>query len=252
MDFHSSEGPTVTLNDSQTTYSEDADPSAVFRELARLVYDGDDYGEMYQAVCDAAVLLVDGCHHASIMLDQRGRVTTIAATDDVARHIDQLESETREGPCLDAIHEEAAQLDADLTTASTWPALRERVVTETPVRGMAGFRLVVDDRKVGALNLFSDLPDGLTERSVDQAAVLAAFTSVALIAASHREQARTLREGLASNREIGKAIGLMMAFHRVDDQQAFDILRKASQEMNLKLSEVAGQIVEHHNQRPAT
>ncbi len=250
MDFHSSEGPTVTLNDSQTTYSEDADPATVFRDLARLVYDGDDYEEMYQAVCDAAVHLVDGCHHASIMLEQRGHITTAAATDDIAREVDRLEQETEEGPCVDAIHEETAQLDADLTSASTWPLLRERVVEETPVRGMAGFRLVVDDRKVGALNLFSDHPGALTETSVDQAAVLAAFASVALIAASHQEQARTLRDGLASNREIGKAIGLMMAFHKVDDEQAFAILRKASQHMNLKLSEVAGQIVDHHNQRP--
>jgi GAF domain-containing protein len=231
-------------------YGEDADPASVFRHLARLVYDGDDYGEMYQAICEAAVRLVDGCHHASIMLEQKGRITTAAATDDTARHIDWLEREVGEGPCVDAIHEETAQLDGDLSRTSTWMKLRERVVDETPVRGMAGFRLVVDDRKVGALNLFSDTPDGLTETSLDQAVVLAAFASVVLIAAAHQEQARTLRDGLASNREIGKAIGLMMAFHRVDDEQAFDILRKASQDMNLKLSEVAGQIVDHHNQRP--
>jgi AmiR/NasT family two-component response regulator len=110
----------------------------------------------------------------------------------------------------------------------------------------------VDDRKAGALNLFSDRPNALTRSSVDQAAVLAAFASVALMAATHKEQARTLREGLDSNREIGKAIGLMMAFHKVGDDEAFDILRRASQEMNLKISEIAGQIVHHHNQRPTT
>ncbi len=240
------------LNDMQTMYDEDADPASVFRHLARLVYDGDDYGEMYQAICDAAVRLVDGCNHASIMIEQKGRIQTAAATDDTARYVDRLEREIGEGPCLDAIHEETAQLDDDLSRTSTWARLRERVVDETPVRAMAGFRLVVDDRKVGALNLFSDTPHGLTETSVDQAVVLAAFATVVLVAAAHEEQARTLRDGLASNREIGKAIGLMMAFHRVDDEQAFDILRKASQDMNLKLSEVAGQIVDHHNQRPTT
>jgi AmiR/NasT family two-component response regulator len=72
------------------------------------------------------------------------------------------------------------------------------------------------------------------------------------MAATHKEQARTLRDGLTSNREIGKAIGLMMAFHKVGDEEAFEILRKASQDMNLKLSEVAGQVVHHHNRRPPT
>jgi hypothetical protein len=240
----------IPLNDTQAMYGEGADPATVFRDLARLVYDGDDYGEMYQAICDAAVRLVDGCHHASIMLERKGGITTAAATDDTARHVDRLEREGGEGPCVDAIHEETAQLDGALSRTSTWTKLRERVVDETPVRGMAGFRLLVDNRKVGALNLFSDAPDALTERSLNQAVVLAAFASVVLIAAAHQEQARTLRDGLASNREIGKAIGLMMAFHKVDDGQAFEILRKASQDMNLKLSEVAGQIVDHHNQRP--
>lgn len=228
----------------------DADPAAVFRDLAELVYGGDDYTEMYQALCDAALQLVDGCDHASIMLEKNGRIRTVAATDLVARSIDELEHEIREGPCVDAIHEEAAQLDTDLARGCTWPRLGERIVAATPVRSMAGFRLLVDNRKVGALNLFSDRAHGLTEHSVDQAALLAAFASVSLMAAARKEQAETLREGLESNRAIGKAIGLMMAFHKVTDEEAFELLRKASQDMNLKLSDVAGQVVHHHNQRP--
>jgi GAF domain-containing protein len=241
------------LNPSLNTPVDDGDPGTVFRGLAQLVYTTDDYQEMYQAICDAAVRLVDGCQHASIMLAQQGdAMTTAAASDETARHIDALEREVGEGPCVDAINEEAAQLDADLSQVSTWPRLRERVIDETPVRGMAGFRLIVDQRKVGALNLFSDRPNGLDDASVDQAAVLAAFASVVLIAAANKQQARSLREGLASNREIGKAIGLMMAFHKVGDDEAFEILRKASQDMNLKIREIAGQIVDHHNSRPTT
>jgi GAF domain-containing protein len=237
-------------NEARIERADKGDPGTVFRGLAEVVYAGDDFQEMYQAICDAALHLVDGCHHASIMLQQNGRLFTAAATDETARLIDELEREIGEGPCVDAIHEEAAQLDADLSDGSTWGRLRDRIVAETPVRGMAGFRLVVDDRKVGALNLFSDRPGGLTESSVDQAAVLAAFASVAIIAASHKEQASSLRQGLESNREIGKAIGLMMAFHKVGDDEAFDILRRASQDMNVKISEIAGQVVRHHNSRP--
>lgn len=226
------------------------EPGAVFRGLAELVYAGDDFGEMYQALCDAALHLIEGCDHASIMLARNGNLATAAATDDTARHVDRLERETGEGACVDAIYDEAAQLDADLTSASAWPRLRERILAETPVRGMAGFRLMLGEQKVGALNVFSDRPHALTESSVDQAAVLAAFASVALIAASNQQQARSLREGLQSNREIGKAVGLMMAFHKVDDDEAFTILRRASQDMNVKLAEVAHQVVDHHNRRP--
>lgn len=242
----------TTHNEPRITQAAAGAPGAVFDGLARLVYAADSYAEVYQAICEAALQLVDGCDHASLMVEEHGHLVTAGATDDTARLVDQLEREVAEGPCVDAIREDAAQLDDDLTTASTWPALRERVVAETPVRAMAGFRIVVDDRKVGALNLFGDVPGGLTASSVDQGAVLAAFASVALMSAARQEQARTLREGLASNREIGKAVGLMMAFHKVDDQEAFDILRRASQEMNVKLSEVARQVVDHHNRRPPT
>lgn len=230
----------------------DADPAAVFRHLAALARDGDDDTQMYLALCDAALQLVDGCDHASIMLARNGHARTAAASDDIAHRIEELEHEIGEGPCMDAIHEEAAQLDTNLATGCTWPGLGRRIVAETPVRSMAGFRLLVDNRKVGALNLFSDRPYGLTERSVDQAALLAAFASVSLMAAARKQQAETLAEGLESNRVIGKAIGLMMAFHKVTDDGAFDLLRKASQDMNLKLSEVAGQVVHHHNQRRRT
>jgi AmiR/NasT family two-component response regulator len=84
---------------------------------------------------------------------------------------------------------------------------------------------------------------------VNEGAVVTSFMSVALLAAHKKQAAASLRAGLESNREIGKAVGLMMAFHKVDDQAAFDMLRKASQDMNIKLAEVARQFVAHHNSR---
>ena len=121
------------------------------------------------------------------------------------------------------------------------------MLTQTPVRGMAGFRLVAGQQKTGALNLFSDTAGGLTAKAVDQGIVLASFITVALVASQERQNAQTLKAGLESNREIGKAMGLMMAFHKITDDEAFAMLRSASQDLNLKLAEVARQVVEHHN-----
>jgi hypothetical protein len=228
--------------------SSSADPGTVFSALSELVYAADTYDEIYAEICRAAVSLVAGCDHASLMLSRRGKITTVAASDEIALSIDRMERELHDGPCVDAILEEAGQIDADLTTRCQWPQLAKWVLANTPVRGMAGFRLLVDGSKVGALNLFSDTP-GALEAGVDQAAVLASFTSVALMAASQSEQAAGLRIGIASNREIGKAVGLLMAFHKVNDEQAFEILRKTSQDLNMRLAEVAKEIVDHQNRR---
>jgi GAF domain-containing protein len=217
--------------------------------LAQVVYAPDDLDGVFTQLCRAAPLVVPGCDHASLMLRDSGRFATAAASDETARNIDQAEIELAEGPCMDAILEEAAQVDADLTSHSEWPKLAAWIVAHTPVRGSLGYRLMIGDNKVGALNLFSDTPGALTDVAVDQAAIFAAFASVAVTAARHNERAETLRAGLESNREIGKAVGLMMAFHKISDAEAFQMLRKASQDLNLKLADVAREVLDHHRGR---
>ncbi|GAB2973662.1 GAF and ANTAR domain-containing protein [Nocardioides montaniterrae] len=224
------------------------DGAGAFRALAEVLYRSDTYPEVYEQLCRSAVELVPGCDHASIITLRGGMEPELqAATDDVAALVDRLEGETGEGPCVEAILSQRLEWDPDITHDPTWPMLAERVVRETPVRGMIGCRIVLGERKVGALNLFSDEPDAFSDESVDAAAILAAFASVAVTAAGQKAEARTLREGLASNREIGKAVGLLMATHAVDDEQAYAMMREASNALNLRLSSLARDIVAEHN-----
>jgi hypothetical protein len=224
---------------------------ASFRSMAEIVYSGESFDSVYEAVCMTAVELVDGCDHASLMLRRSGRVETVAASDEVARRIDELEKALGEGPCLDAIDDDEPDqhICSDLTEGSKWPELASRIMAETSVRGMAGFRLRQDGQRVGALNVFSDTAGSLTEHSLDQAIMLTAFASVTLAALQRGEEATTLRRGLESNREIGKAVGLLMAMHDIDDDRAFEMLAKVSQEMNVKVAEVAAQVVAHHRRK---
>lgn len=224
-----------------------ADPATVFTAMARVLYDQAEYGYVYETLTRMAVELIPGCDHACISTLRQGEaLVCAAASDEIARTVDGLERETGEGPCVDAMLGGSFQRDADIAHHSTWPALAELVLSRTPVRGMIGYRLFIDDRRAGALDLFSDTPGALTAESADMGAMVAAFTSVALVAAAHNERAESLRSGLHSNREIGKAIGLLMATHDIDDAEAFDVLRRASSELNLKLAEVAKRLIADH------
>lgn len=216
----------------------------VITHLNALVHRTTEPAEVYGAVAQAAVSLVEGCDRAALLLRDHRGTRSVGASDEIARGIDNLELEIGDGPCLDAIEEEALQHDPDLTAPTAWPDLAALVVERTPVRGIIGCRLIVDGTKVGALDLFSDTPGALTQQSVDQATVLAAVASSAIATVRARHEAEHLARALDSSRQIGKAIGLLMAAHKVGDEQALAILRHTSQTLNVKLALVADEIVQ--------
>lgn len=61
--------------------------------------------------------------------------------------------------------------------------------------------------------------------------------------AGARRSIADLRAALESNREIGAAIGIVMATRGVDSDGAFDLLREASQARHTKLRDVAREVV---------
>jgi len=227
-----------------------ADPATVFAALAEIIYQGSDAGEMYAAICIAATMIVRGCDHASLLVRDNDRYITVGASDQLAQKIDELERRAGDGPCIDAIEEETPQIDTNLTTPSLWPQLASVLVAETPVRGAMGFRLLVNKRKGAALNLFSNTPNMFDAESAGRAAVLASFASVAINAVAKGEDAASLRRGLLSNREIGKAIGMLMTLHDMTEDQAFDLLRRHSQGLNIKLADVAREVIGRRGQLP--
>lgn len=237
--------------DAPPTGGEKADPATVFAALAEIIYRGSDANEMYAAICVAATLAIRGCDHASLMVRENDRYVTVGASDRLAQQVDELERRAGDGPCIDAIEEETPQIEPDLTTPSMWPKLAAVLVAETPVRGAMGFRLLVDKRKGAALNLFSDTPNMFDAEAAGRAAVLAAFASVAINAVAKGEDAASLRRGLLSNREIGKAVGMLMLLHDMSEDDAFDLLRRHSQALNIKLAEVARAVIEQRGQLPA-
>lgn len=236
--------------DAPPTGGEKADPATVFAALAEIIYRGSDANEMYAAICVAATLAIRGCDHASLMVRENDRYVTVGASDRLAQQVDELERRAGDGPCIDAIEEETPQIEPDLTTPSMWPKLAAVLVAETPVRGAMGFRLLVDKRKGAALNLFSDTPNMFDAESAGRAAVLAAFASVAINAVAKGEDAASLRRGLLSNREIGKAVGMLMMLHDMSEDEAFDLLRSHSQALNIKLAEVARVVIDQRGQLP--
>ena len=221
----------------------DMTPPEQFAVLAQRLRDGKSADEIQQIVVESAVQLIDGCDRAAIGVLDGEKFRSAAATDDIMRLIDELQNEVGEGPCLEASVDNVAQVDNDIATGSKWPRLAAIVVERTPVRAMLAVPLVDEGRRSGALNVFADSTDAFDGEAVDNAAILAAFASVALSGAGHAARAEQLEVGMATNREIGAAVGILMATHNITQDQAFELLSNASQRLNRKLRDIASGIV---------
>jgi AmiR/NasT family two-component response regulator len=57
------------------------------------------------------------------------------------------------------------------------------------------------------------------------------------------EQLGHLRTALATNRRIGMAIGILMALRKIGEEEAFELLRRASSHRNIKLYLVAEEVI---------
>ena len=82
------------------------DLSQRLADLARDMQRQVDNADVMDVIVSAAVGMVPGAEEASISLAQRGRgVLSAAATGDVPRRFDDVQTETRQGPCMDSLYE---------------------------------------------------------------------------------------------------------------------------------------------------
>jgi len=214
-----------------------------FAEIARELQAEETAERTLQRICTAAVQTVPGCDHAGIMLVCHGKVDTPAASDDVPVAVDTIQYEAGEGPCLEAIKGQETFLTPDLAGEDRWPTFSGRAVDETGVHSMLSFRLFVEEDTLGALNLYSRRVDAFDENARAVGAILAAHAAIALTTAQTRDRADTLEHALKSNREIGMAMGILMARGLGTSEQAFNDLRRASQHLNVKLRDIAAAVV---------
>jgi GAF domain-containing protein len=170
----------------------------------------------------------------------------VAAADRHASQIDQHQYEQGSGPCLDALRTASVVHVADVCRERRWGGL-DAVMVSRGVRSVLAVPLVVRDGAVGVLNLYASAVGGFDERDQQLARALAAHAAIAVTAAlrTYDQVSLTdnLRIALSSRSVIDQAIGIVMGRERCSADQAFDVLRKVSQQRNTKLRHVATEVV---------
>ena len=215
-----------------------------FSEIAQHVHSSENYEETMRSITETAVSAIGGCDAASLSLLERTGPVTHAATDQVARNGDQIQYDEGEGPCLDAALKERWVYTPDLAHDQRWPRSSGRLAGELGVGSMLSCRLTLDvapNHTLGGLNLYGMSRDAF--RDEDQMMSILLSSLGAVVVDASRQQAH-LRSAIESRQLIGEAIGILRSQSNLSSDEAFAMLSKASQRMNVKLRDLAQQITE--------
>lgn len=205
-------------------------------DLARELQEEEDTDALLVDIVDAALALIPHVTSASISL-VRGRRTvhSQAASGELPRIIDELQSALGEGPCIDAAYEERIVRVPDMQREVRWPRFA-KAAADAGARSMLCFQLFVQGDNLGALNLYGEDADVFDEES-EQAGLLVA--SHGAVAFSDAQEISQLNQALDTRDVIGQAKGILMERFKITSQQAFQVLTRASSETNTKLRDVA-------------
>lgn len=195
-------------------------------------------------IAERAVQLVPGSDHCGISLRRRRhRVEPVAATSALAQECDALAYELEEGPCLEAVWDNGAHLTNDTSTETRWPRWAPRVA-ERGIGSVLGLHLATSTETLGALTLYAEAKGAFDPDDVDLALIYALHAANAMSSARLVEG---LQIAVKSRHLIGIAQGILMQNYSIDIDQAFEVLRRYSSHTNIKLREVAEQVIERRD-----
>lgn len=192
-----------------------------------------------------------GLTPAAVPGSDQASITEASATPSTVAHIgnDALAIDDAQydggGPCLHAYeHREVVVID-EIAEDDRWPEFRD-VATGRGVHASQSHPLLLEDRVLGSVNLYSETPGAFDQDTVRRGNLFAAQAAIALsntqTAVEFRALTDRLREGMINRDVIGQAKGVLMARHRVTPDAAFELLREASQRLNRKLRQVADEV----------
>jgi GAF domain-containing protein len=215
-----------------------AGPADEFARLAVELHGTPSIEETLETVAEYAVQALE-CQRAGIALILPGGTVEVAVvTDRVVDEILQWQLQVGDGPMLHALTKSVTVHIADPTTDTRWP-LWNQLVTDRAVGSVLHVPLTIHT-PLGVLSLIHDKPNSFTIDDEAVAHILARHASVAVAGARREAQ---LAQAIDGRKLVGQAMGILMERHDLTGDQAYSILRRYSQDTNIKLLDVAKSVI---------
>ena len=225
------------------------DPDALAASLRRLAALGEPGAGVVEALRHVTEACVDlfGVAGSGIMLaDEQNVPRYVAASDGPGRMLEEVESETGQGPCTEAFVNNTVVASTDVTAETRWPALAA-ALRAYGVRAVLGLPVRLGGVTVGTLDVYYDRPHTWLD---DECQALGRYrdvieTTLTAAVAAHNagELAAQLQYALDYRVIIERGVGYLMARDQVDSITAFTRLRRAARDTQSKIGDVAHRLV---------
>jgi GAF domain-containing protein len=237
----------MELEDRKIPVNDSGEVDATHLRIAQIVQDlygrpDTDSDTVIAELAEHAAVEIPGAEYAGVTVTRNAKqIDTPATTHKWPLLLDEIQQRHGEGPCLTAAWEEKIIHVADLTTDERFPLYARDALTETPIRSVMAFQMWIAGEQMGALNVYAETAHAFGPQTREIGLVFASHSSVAWNAARRDEQ---FKRALTSRDVIGQAKGMLMERYGVNAIQAFDLLRKLSQDSNTPLIQIAADLIE--------
>jgi GAF domain-containing protein len=220
---------------------------ATLARLSRYLVGDCSLADTLSRVCRAALLGIPPAVYAGISMTVDGKLGTYVFSDPAVVEIDHTQYEDGQGPCVDAFR--SGKIVIVRSTRADGPYARFRdAALRHGIGSVLALPLIAERTAIGALNMFARQDDAFDARAVRDGTAFAEQAAFVLANCEAYWEARNLSENLtsamATRAPIEQAKGIIMHSTGVGSDEAFETLRSQSQHQNVKVRDLASEIVE--------
>jgi len=222
------------------------DLTALHQALAGVVLGGRDLIEVLTEITAIARRAIPGSEASSITLIRGEKAFTAAFDGQMAMNADELQYQRGYGPCVDAGRAGQVFLVQDMRSEQRWPDYARHAAAQG-VRSSLSVPLPFQGVTIGALNNYASAPGAFGGTDIAVGQEVAAWVALAVgnadMIARTVDDLAGMRAAMASRAVIERAKGILMERCKVTEAEAFTQLTRASQNTNIKLRDVADELV---------
>ncbi|MCQ8190394.1 GAF and ANTAR domain-containing protein [Streptomyces rugosispiralis] len=210
--------------------------------------------DFLQTLADAALEL-SRAQGAGLTLQRDGRPLTVVSSGTVAPQLDEKQYGQDDGPCLQSLRTGKELLVNDMLAETRWGDYPAYAVA-CGMRSSLSLPIAARTHTSGALNLYAAPPEAYEQADLTSLRSLAAQATGAIALAQRitdtEDFVSQLQDAMTHRSVIDQALGVIMGQRRCTAEEAFGILRSASQHRNVKLRNLCTELITNLTGQPPT